>query len=345
MCRNFVGNSSDCVLERRIQHTQLFSRTIQLTELFAPFCCVWKTLHFAYVLAWFTRQEFVGNLLEFRRIACSTAARRQRRKRRHTKTYFFFSFRCLKKTAFCLCFEDFQIVKFVILNKKTLIFLHFKNWLTWHAFEFFSRLLRAKMLAFSLCFQPMENLNNAKFQKNTKKLKTHPKKVRQSSVHFFLEQSSLLNFFLVFAACEKHCVLLMFWLDSLVGNLSEFRRIACWSKESSLLNFFLEQSSLLNFFVVFAACEKHCILLMFWLDWLVGNLSKFRQIECSRAAAAEKSKKKNWTELRSARRHKTSHFGRGGAIYIYMYIESCAFLSQQWCSYLFFSVNSGVLTS
>ena len=123
----------------------------------------------------------------------------------------------------------------------------------------------------------------------------------------------------------------MFWLDSLVGNLSEFRRIACWSKESSLLNFFLEQSSLLNFFVVFAACEKHCILLMFWLDWLVGNLSKFRQIECSRAAAAEKSKKKNWTELRSARRHKTSHFGRGGAIYN---IESCAFLHQQWGSYL-----------
>ena len=123
----------------------------------------------------------------------------------------------------------------------------------------------------------------------------------------------------------------MFWLDSLVGNLSEFCRIACWSEESSLLNFFLEQSSLLNFFVVFAACEKHCILLMFWLDWLVGNLSKFRQIECSRAAAAEKSKKKNWTELRSARRHKTSHFGRGGAIYN---IESCAFLHQQWGSYL-----------
>ena len=34
------ATDSTTTLERRIQHTQLFSRTIQLTELFAPFCCV-----------------------------------------------------------------------------------------------------------------------------------------------------------------------------------------------------------------------------------------------------------------------------------------------------------------
>ena len=50
-----------------------------------------------------------------------------------------------------------------------------------------------------------------------------------------------------------------------VAILLEFRWIERWSSQSSLLNFFFDESRLLNFFIVFAACEKRCILLMFWL--------------------------------------------------------------------------------
>ena len=65
---------------------------------------------------------------------------------------------------------------------------------------------------------------------------------------------------------------------------------------------FFDESRLLNFFLVFAACEKHVILLMFWLVSLVGNLSEIRRIACSRAAARGNGQREKWAELRSARR-------------------------------------------
>ena len=127
----------------------------------------------------------------------------------------------------------------------------------------------------------------------------------------------------------------MFWLDSLVGNLSEFRRIACWSKESSLLNFFLEQSSLLNFFVVFAACENIAFCLCFGLIDSLGICRNFVRLSVPERRPRKRAKRKIGQSCVLPGGTKPAILAEEELyIYIYMYIESCAFLHQQWGSYL-----------
>ena len=138
-----------------------------------------------------------------------------------------------------------------------------------------------------------------------------------------MRQSRLLNFFLVFAMRENVAFCLCFGLfDSLeiCCNFVGICWIARWSSQSSLLNFFFDESRLLNFFPVFAMREKTLhfanVLACLTRCEFVRNSS-----DCVfQSGGHEKQKKKNWAELRSARRHKTSHFGRGGAIYIYICI-------------------------
>ena len=87
-------------------------------------------------------------------------------------------------------------------------------------------LLRVKNVAFCLCFGLFHSLeiccNFVGISLDwALELTIQP-------TELFFDESSLLNFFLVFAACEKHVILLMFWLVWHVKNLSEIRRIA-WS--------------------------------------------------------------------------------------------------------------------
>ena len=170
--------------------------------------------------------------------------------------------------------------------------MHFKNWLTWHAFEFFSRLLRAKMLAFSLCFQPMENLNNAKFQKNTKKLKTHPKKVRQSSVHFFLEQSSLLNFFLVFAACENIAFCLCFGLIHSLGICQNFVGLRVGAKNPAYWTFFSNNPAYWTFLLFLLRVKNIAFCLCFGLIDSLGICRNFVRLSVPERRPRKRAKRK-----------------------------------------------------
>ena len=171
--------------------------------------------------------------------------------------------------------------------------MHFKNWLTWHAFEFVSRLLRAKMLAFSLCFQPMENLNNAKFQKNTKKTKnTSKKKFDRVLFTFFSNNPAYWTFFSFLLRVKNIAFCLCFGLIHSLGICQNFVGLRVGAKNPAYWTFFSNNPAYWTFLLFLLRVKNIAFCLCFGLIDSLGICRNFVRLSVPERRPRKRAKRK-----------------------------------------------------
>ena len=177
----------------------------------------------------------------------------------------------------------------------------------------FSRLLRAKMLAFSLCFQPLENLNNAKFQKNTKKTKnTSKKKFDRVLFTFFSNNPAYWTFFSFLLRVKNIAFCLCFGLIHSLGICQNFVGLRVGAKNPAYWTFFSNNPAYWTFLLFLLRVKTlHFAYVLAWLtrwefveissDWVFqsGGRGKEQKEKLDRVAFCPEAQNQPFWQRRS----------------------------------------------